>query len=76
VEFILNHGGSDPQASGFIFHFQTYQAMIGFRDELQEGVGAAFHAPGEESMAEAWIVVKTAVLSSDYKEDNRFFIRV
>lgn len=95
INHILGNGGSDPQNSGFIFHFQSYQQMITCRDSMRITVPAAFHnspnlvlqinamlppnvppLPAPVPMAEAWIVLKTAILSTDYKCDIAFFVIV
>ena len=90
VNHILANGGSDPESSGFIFHFQTMQSMLTCRNSMRTAVPAIFHIhpilanrlnlqygthiPIPIPMAEAWIVIKTAVMLSEYKEDDSFFI--
>ena len=89
---MLAHGGTDPQHSGFVFHFQAYQDMLTCRDEMSLAIPAAFQQ-GTDSvaalniahnlqilapvpMAEAWVIFKTAVLATDYKADSRFFVTI
>ena len=76
VEYICGNGGNDTKESGFIFHFQTFQELLECRDTMQDEIEEAFHRLGEIEMAEAWIISKTAVLSTDYKRDTRFFVRI
>lgn len=91
VEFILAHKGSDPEQSGFIFHFQTCQDLLTCRDKMRAAIPAAFHVgagviadinmahntqiPAPVPMAEALIIFKTQVLATDYKADSSFFLR-
>jgi hypothetical protein len=82
VNHIMQNGGSDPKGSGFIFHFREFGDVIDCRDSMRIAVPAAFHfsfettnmfnAPPEVPMASVWIIIKTAVLSTDYREDKHF----
>lgn len=75
----MQNGGSDPNGSGFIFHFREFGDVMDCRDSMSIAVPAAFHfsievtnrfnAPPEVPMASVWIIIKTAVLSTDYRED-------
>ena len=64
--------------------------MLECRDSMHEAIPEAFQAPAgiianfnerygynipvEIEMARAWIIVKTAVLHSDYRFDRNFFV--
>ena len=90
IAHILNNEGTDPENSEFVFHFRTYQALSRCRDSMYENIPAAFHnpptlvnilnqqyglnIPPPIPMAEAWLVLKTAVLETDYRQDQRFFL--
>ena len=87
---ILANGGEDPQNSRFIFHFKSYVSLMHCRDSMRITVPEAFHpSPTVVNnynqmfglhvaqpipMAEAWIILKTAILSSDYCQDFAFFV--
>ena len=43
IEFILNKGGTDKYASGFIFHFRTYDSIMVCRESMLDAVPGAFH---------------------------------
>jgi hypothetical protein len=95
VDFLLAHGATDTQHSGFIFHFQTYQTLIFARDAMRQAIPNAFHRsvadveeinlllaqnqrpllPFPTPIAEAFIIMKTAVLATDYLVDIAFFLR-
>lgn len=82
INHIMQNGGSDPNGSGFIFHFREFGDVMDCRDSMSIAVPAAFHfsievtnrfnAPPEVPVASVWIIIKTAVLSTDYREDQRF----
>jgi hypothetical protein len=87
VTHILANGGTDSMNSGFIFHFQTFQDLLGCRNSMRLIVPDAFHhSPASliafgidvppVPMAEAWVIVKTAVLATDYREDSAFWVKV
>jgi hypothetical protein len=42
VNHILSNGGEDPPNSGFIFHFQSYAALVNCRQSLRNVVPIAF----------------------------------
>jgi len=42
---------------------------------IPPGVANEYHLPVPVPMAFAWIIVKTAVLATDYKRDASFFFR-
>ncbi len=89
INHILANGGSNPEGSDFIFHFQSYGGLIGCRDSLRISIPGAFHAsptviktfnathglnvPPPVPMATAWVVIKTTILSTDYRQDSNFF---
>jgi len=89
VAHILANGGSDTQNSGYIFHFRTFQALMACRDAMRAPIPAAFHnSPGtiqainlqyghnipvSVPMGEAWIILKTLILETDYREDVAFW---
>ena len=74
-DHIIAHGGSDSMDSGFMFHFQTYQNLMLCRESMRGTVPGAFHHSAVAMiefghlppvpMAEAWVIMKTAVLATD-----------
>ena len=88
IAHFLANGGTDSENSGFILHFQTYQSLLQCRDNLRVTVPNAFHysptmvanfginIPLPIPMAHAWIVMKTQVMSTDYRKDIAFFVIV
>lgn len=93
INYILNHGGTDTQASDFIFHFQTFQDLLAARDSMRMDIQKAFNKsvetvneinailqhhhlpplPAPVPMADAYIIMKTAVIATDYRADTGFF---
>jgi hypothetical protein len=89
TQFILANGGSDPRDSNFIFHFQTYTSLIGCRDAMRVPHPEAFSLSSRvvnamivqyglaleqpTAMATAWVIMKTAVMETDYRADEIFF---
>lgn len=73
VAFILANGGTDEEDSQFLFHFQAYRDIMRMREGLRVNVADAFHAPGEDAVVQAWIVV---VKTADYSEDRAFFVDI
>ena len=92
VTILLANGGTDTEGSGFIFHFQTTQSLLGCRDTMRGVIPAVFHLGAGTVvrlnevynlqidapivMAEAWTIYKTLVMATDYKADSGFFIAI
>ncbi len=89
--FLLAHDGTDPIASGFIYHFPTFGALMTCRGMMKVAIPAAFQLPPgyvadlnaqhpglnlpmPVPIGDAWIVFKTAVMTSDYSLDPNFFV--
>lgn len=89
VKFLLCHS-TDDMNSEFIFHFQSFQSLLGCREAMRIAVPDAFtyplglvvslntqygiNAPIPVPMAQAWIIIKIAFMATDYREDDVFFI--
>ena len=91
LQFLLGHS-TDEMNSEFIFHFQSFQSLLGCREAMRTVIPAAFtyppglvatfnnqygiNIPAPVPMAQAWIIIKTAVLATDYREDVVFFVNI
>jgi len=85
INHIITNHGTDREESGFIFHFKQFNQLIACRDTMEALIPVAFHYPPAIAlrlglpvpveMAEAWIIIKTAVMSTDYNNDKKFFYK-
>lgn len=82
INHIMQNGGSDPEGSGFIFHFREFRDVMHCRNSMKTAIPGAFHFSFEVTnrlnlspevpMATVWIIFKTAGMSTDCSEDKHF----
>ena len=92
IQFLRTNGATDRNHSDFIFHFQSFDDLIRCQEAMRVAIPIAFHdplgvvdrintrynlqIPVPVPMARVWVVIKTAVLSTDYNELRSFFSNI